>query len=238
MQLWGLQKSDYVLLSEQHHPSVMRALKLLMCCVLLAGNVSKAASNLLINGSFEDPVVSSTTNFTGSFSFSGWSGVASGGSGNPEIVPGVSFGLAPTDGNQAFAFNAGDSSSGSYLEQSFSTSPVQLYTLRFDLGRDNGFPAELLKVEVELFDSTSTHPFSTFQFSPPASIAYSTDQFAFNPISSSTRIRFTDISGSNPDTDLFIDNISITQGVPEPSFAAFAVGALLASRLASGRRSR
>src|SRR5436189_5361181 len=66
-----------------------------------------ASPTFLANGSFEDPVVSTNFNFTGSLSFPGWTGFSTGsgnGGGNAGIVPGVSFGLSPTDGNQAFSF--------------------------------------------------------------------------------------------------------------------------------------
>ncbi len=144
------------------------------------------------------------------------------GGGNAGIVPGTNFGLSPTDGNQAFSFNGDNPPAGTWIEQTFSTQPGQLYFLRFDVGRNNGFADQTLRLQVQLFDGASFQ-IGFGQFTPPLTIGYTSDQLGFIPTSTTTRLRFTNISGSNPNTDLFLDNVSVALQVPEPSASALAI---------------
>lgn len=59
----------------------------------------------LVNGSFEEPIFGFSFNFTGAYSFNGWSEFSAGFGGNAGIVVGTGFGLAPFNGNQNFSFN-------------------------------------------------------------------------------------------------------------------------------------
>jgi hypothetical protein len=192
--------------------------------ILTSTLAAAPAPTFLVNGSFEDPPVSTNYNFTGSFSFTGWTGFSTGsgnGGGNAGIVPGVSFGLSPTDGNQAFTFNGDNPPSGTWIEQTFATSPGRLYFLDFDVGRNNGFPDQTLRLQVQLFNSSSIQ-IGFGQFTPPPTVGYASDQLAFVADSTTTRLRFTDISGSNPNTDLFLDNVAIAQ-IPEPSVGVLSI---------------
>jgi hypothetical protein len=190
-------------------------LSLLAACFLAPAD--GLCGNLLVNGSFEQPVVSSNLNFIGSFSFPGWSASSTGagnGGGNAGITVGTDFGLAPFNGNQAFSFNGDNPPAGTYLEQTFPTTAGLQYTVSFAVGRNNGFPDQILELQSEVFGSVGDQLALQLSF-PPSTIGWSQDSFTFVADSSSSRLRFTDISGSNPNTDLFVDGVSVS-AVPEP----------------------
>jgi hypothetical protein len=176
-----------------------------------------AQGNLIINGNFEDPVVSFEDNFTGSFSFPGWTGFStgSGGDGNAGIVAGVNYGLTPYDSTQLFSFNGENPPPGTYIEQSFATTPGSEYSVAFAVGRNAGFPDQILTLESQVFGSSGQ---LALQISaPPSSIGWSLENFTFVADSELSTLQFTDISGSNPNTDLDLDAVSVTAAVPEPS---------------------
>jgi hypothetical protein len=208
--------------------NMLRLFKQSLVASLLLCVSAASSANLLVNGSFEDPVVSTPLYFTNTpFSFSGWSGLAAANEfrrGDVAIVPGSSFGLAPADGNQAFCFNVGNPPAGSYIEQNITTGLLQVDRLSFDIGRDIT-STQALTLRVDMYSGTNSPPFSTTLFSPPATAGYALYALAFNnSFSTTTRIRFTDASDSNPDTDLLLDNVSVTVlGAPEPSASALLV---------------
>jgi hypothetical protein len=192
-----------------------------------------SAANLLDNGSFESPSISSSWNFTGDFSFAGWSGFSTGsgnGGGNAGITFGTDFGLSPADGNQAFSFNGDNPPAGSFLEQTFTTTPGLEYQVTFAVGRNNGFSDQMLGLRSDIFDGSDALLFSE-NFQPPATVSFATELFSFFAASTTCRIRFTDISGPNPNTDVFLDAVSVVQ-VPEPSYLSFIalIGALACVR--------
>jgi hypothetical protein len=184
-----------------------------------------AYAQILVNGSFEQPVLSSTVNYSSTFSFTGWSGASTGGAGNAGLVVGTNVGLTPEDGNQAFAFNGNNPPDGTYIEQTFSTAIGQTYMLDFWLGR-NGDPSadigpEPLEAQVAVLDASNT-TISSLTAEPPSTDTWSMSTLGFTADSSTSTVIFTDISGSNPNSDLFLDNVSVS-AVPEPStFAALA----------------
>jgi hypothetical protein len=197
-------------------------------CILtgIFASYTTAKAQILVNGSFEQPVLSSTMNFFGAFSFMGWSGASTGGGGNAGLVVGTNVGLTPEDGNQAFAFNGNNPPDGTYIEQTFSTTIGQTYMLDFWLGR-NGDPLadvgpELLEAQVAVLDASNT-TISSITAEPPSTDTWSMSSLGFTADSSTSTVIFTDISGSNPNSDLFLDNVSVSV-VPEPSTFAALVG--------------
>ncbi len=174
------------------------------------------SSNLLVNGSFEDPVLSvSQWNFTGSFSFPGWSGFSTGNGGNAGIDRGVQYGLGPSEGYQYFSFNGVNPPAGTYLEQTFATKSGIQYGVTFDIGRNGGFPNQSLALIAQVFNA-SGQVIAEHEALPPSVIGYAMDAFTFTANSDLSRLRFTDISGQNPSTDLGLDSVSVAQ-VPEPA---------------------
>lgn len=57
--------------------------------LLFLASAALAGAQVIVNGNFEAPVLASTMNVSGAFSFSGWSGVASSNGGNAGLVVGV-----------------------------------------------------------------------------------------------------------------------------------------------------
>ena len=198
--------------------------------VAVALTVPTLAVAALINGSFEEPFVASNLNFTGAFSFNGWSAFSTGtgGDGNAGIVFGTDYGLTPFDGNQHFSFNGGNPPPGSYIEQTFSTVPGVSYTVAFGIGRNSAFldPQQSLAA-LELISQVFNQTGDLLNFlpaQPSVSIAYTPTSFSFVANSATSRLRFTDVSASNPNTDLFIDSVSV---VPEPTAALLTIFGLV-----------
>jgi hypothetical protein len=176
--------------------------------------------NLLVNGSFEQPAINFEDNVTGSFSFPGWTGFSTGSGvdGNAGIVAGVNYGLAPYDGNQDFSFNGMNPPAGTYIEQTFSTTPGGEYSVAYAIGRNNGFPDQALTLEAQIFGSSGQIALQIS--SPPATVGWLLESFDFVADSDTSTIQFTDISASNPNTDLNIDAVSVASVVPEPDCRA------------------
>jgi hypothetical protein len=191
----------------------------------------------LVNGSFEEPTITANLNFTGSFSFTGWSGFSTGNGtdGNAGIAVGTEFGLAPLDGNQAFSFNGNNPPPGTYIEQTFSTIQLESYTISFGIGRNSGFSDQTLALNAQVFDATGEELVSLYA-QPPSSVSWATETFSFIADSTTSRLRFTDASSSNPTTDLLIDAVSV---VPEPNTEAMLIVAglsFLGSRFIRNRK--
>ncbi len=199
--------------------------------LIIALAAASCSAQIIVNGSFEAPVLTSTQNYFGSFSFTGWSGASTGGTGNAGLVVGTDFGLTPFDGNQHFGFNGNNPAPGTLIEQTFATTIGQAYSVAFAIGRNNGFFNQALGLKAEIFGA-GNGILSTLAASPPDSVGYAMATFSFVANSGATTLRFTDISGSNPNTDLFIDSVSVT-AVPEPSTFALllvAPAVMIASR--------
>jgi hypothetical protein len=183
-----------------------------------------AKANLLENGGFEQPDVSANWDFIGPFAFTGWTGFSTGldlATGNAGIVDGIDFGLSPFEGNQAFSFNGDNPAPGTWVEQSFSTLAGLPYLVSFAVGRNNGFPEQVLNMQSEVFSATDVL-LSQLAWTPPSTVGYGERSFVFIATTSFSRLRFTDTSLSNPNTDLVLDAVAVNV-IPEPSTLALAV---------------
>lgn len=180
---------------------------------------SLAQGQILVNGSFELPSLSATMDFSGAFSFAGWSGVAPSTGGSAGIVVG-NGGVAPAAGIQHFALNGGNPSDRGYIEQSFATIPGASYAVTFSVGRAGGGQS----LSVDAVVSYLSVPLAAGSFLPPASVGYAPRALAFTAGGGAATLRFTDTSGGNSISDLYLDNVSVSLvAVPEP--AAWAAGA-------------
>jgi hypothetical protein len=204
---------------------------LVKICILtgIFAGYDTTKAQIILNGSFEQPALSSTVNYTSTFSFTGWSGASTGDGGTAGVVLGTNFGLTPEDGNQAFSFNGNNPPDGTFIEQTFSTTIGQSYAVDFWLGR-NGDPAfdvgpETLEVQASVLNASNT-TISSITAEPPSTDTWSMSTFAFTANSSTSTLLFTDISGSNPNSDLFLDNVSVS-AVPEPSTYAALTGLIV-----------
>jgi hypothetical protein len=181
--------------------------------------VAFAAANCsaqIVNGSFESPALISTQNYFGAFSFTGWSGISTGGTGNAGLVVGTDYGLSPFDGNQAFAFNGNDPAPGTYIEQTFNTSLGQSYAVAFAVGRNGDPSSQALALQVDLFNAGGS-VLATLSATPPNANSYSGYGFTFTASSATSRLRFTDVSASNPFTDVFVDGVRVSAVPEQPS---------------------
>lgn len=190
------------------------------------------SAQILVNGSFEAPVLSITMNVSGAFSFSGWSGVASSSGGNAGLVVGVDNGLGPAQGVQHYTFNGGNPSDRGWIEQGLNTVSGMTYSVSFSVGRSGGGQALSL--------SASVNNVAMGDFLPPAGVGYSVYSFMFVAASDSSLLRFTDTSGGNSISDLYLDAVSVSavgSAIPEPGTYAAIVGGVMLS-LAAFRKAK
>jgi hypothetical protein len=194
---------------------------------------SVAHSQILLNGSFESPIFGSTQNLAGAFSLGAWSGFGPSNGGNAGLVVGVDNGLGPASGAQHFTFNGGNPSDQGWIEQTFSTVPGTAYLVEFAIGRSGGGQALSLLASVSGLGSLASA-----SFSPAASAGYSAASFAFVADHSSVVLRFSDTSGGNSVSDLYLDSVSVMAAVPEPAVSAVVLGVAAAGLVGWRRRRR
>lgn len=177
---------------------------LLPSVLLLLLTQPLAALPILINGSFEEPTLTTTQNLAGPFTFTGWTGQGPQNGGNAGLVLGPDNGLTPAEGTQHFNFNGGNPSDQGYLEQTLTTTPGAQYSLSFALGRAGGSQ----DLSLTILNQT---------FLPPPTTSYLYHSLPFTATDALTTLRFLDTSGPNSISDLYLDAISITQtGAPVP----------------------
>ena len=161
----------------------------------------------LLNGSFELPALTNTQNLAGPFTIPGWTGLAPSNGGNAGLVVGTDNGLSPADGAQHFTFNGGNPSDQGYLEQTIPTTPGAHYALTYALGRAGG--GQELSLRAAVFNAEV--PLANYEDQPPAERTYGYHTHEFTALGALTTLRFSDTSGPNSISDLYIDAISITQ---------------------------
>jgi hypothetical protein len=183
---------------------------------------------LLTNGSFESPALTSTLNLSGPFTLPGWTGQGPSNGGNAGLVVGPNNGLTPADSQQHFTFNGGNPSDQGYLEQTLPTTAGAAYEVTFALGRAGG--GQSLSLMLTLFDVAS--PITAQSFHPPPTTGYQYHTLAFTAPSTTTTLLFTDTSGPNSISDLYIDNIAVAPagsvGVPDHGPSLLLLSALCA----------
>ena len=161
---------------------------LLLCC--LATGFAQAQTN----GSFEQDLT-------------GWSN-----SGNI-VVRSNSAASQATNGTKFIAFNVGQSTPNGTLFQTIPTAVGAAYTLAFDVGAFAAASAQRLQVSATGTSSlvsqisTVTGPGSNSTIWLPQSVSFTAN-------STSTVIRFTDVSATSLNVDLLLDNIRLTTNVP------------------------
>jgi hypothetical protein len=165
-----------------------------------------AALPILVNGSFDD-LIAPTQNISGPFTIAGWTGQASSQGGNAGLVHGPDNGLTPYEGPQHYTFNGGNPSDQGWIQQTLPTTPGAQYLLTFALGRAGGLQDLSLRV---------TAGSSEWSATPPWSRSYQTYEHTFTAADASTTLRFTDTSGPNSISDIYLDAVSITEA-PNPS---------------------
>ncbi|MEZ6087261.1 MAG: cadherin-like domain-containing protein [Pirellulaceae bacterium] len=168
---------------------------------------SGPGANLVTNGSFESGAIGWT--FTGS--------------------AGVGTGYAPTDGTNHVTFSGGDSPNTGIVSQSLATTIGQTYTVMFDFGAHSAFGiTQAIRVEavggVSLYDET----LASFGTDPAD---YRTFGFTFVADSTSTLIRFSDVSSETIAVDSTLDNVRVYADTP--TVVENSVGGTIVSYLAA-----
>lgn len=90
--------------------------------------------------------------------------------------------------------------------------------------------------QVQVFDADTSSTWLSATGVPPNAIAYSAFNYTFTALGSEARLRFTDISGNNPFSDLWLDNVAVS-AIPEPATTAAVLG-IAAVGLVGWRRRR
>lgn len=169
--------------------------------ILIATLAQPVAALTIVNGSFELPGIATTQNISGSFTLDGWTGLAPSNGGNAGLVLGPNNGLDPAEGVHHFTFNGGNPSDRGWLEQTIPTTPGAAYDLTFAVGRAGGGQ----DLSLTILGQT---------FLPPPSTGYLFHTLAFTAAGADTTLRFTDTSGPNSISDLYLDAINVIQTTP------------------------
>jgi len=172
------------------------------------------AQNLLVNGSFENPLGSEWTR-----------------SGNVGRNSGAGLPFNTSDGSFAMNWNGGDTTPNGVLQQTFSTVPGTLYTLSFDFGKwePAGATGGSASLRVLVISGASTVLDQTVLASTGAAVNWwQSYSFVFTATEASTVLRFSDESIGTSSFDGLLDNVSV---IPSPSAAGLlGLAGLMASR--------
>jgi hypothetical protein len=196
---------------------------------LAAISTSASATNLVTDGSFE----------AGSaWTLSGTVGVA-----NHVDYTNLccnAFGMYPF-GTNVLSFGAGNLPAGVgdgvVYQDIMGTVAGQTYTLSYWFGAIAGNNEQTLKAEA-LDGATSLASFTGTDDSPSLDFAtvLQNVSITFTAMSGTTRIQFSDMSATSVNTDLLLDNVSVT-AVPEPGSYALLLAGLAAVGFVARRKS-
>jgi len=185
---------------------------------VLLDNVSVTPSSPSVgpftNGSFESPALTAGGGQVlpvGSTEMTGWT---VGGTGGPVgLQNGPVDGVGPVDGAQHLAFNGGNTSPGTTIFQTFSTTVGQTYAVSFNVGRKAaGSGTMSLHVEVT---ASGGQVLGARDATGPASPGYGPAQtLTFIATTSSSTLTFKDTSSATVAVDLLLDNVSVAASSP------------------------
>jgi choice-of-anchor C domain-containing protein len=189
-----------------------------MLVATLVGSQARAGTNLLVNGSFEDP------NHNWTPSGLSWDHVPAGSS----AITGWTIGAAGVDWHDDAEF--GPLEDGTYavdlngsgngladtgtISQSFSTVAGETYLLSFYLSgpQPGGFPdPRQVNVDVNGVDTIFSQAAS-----PPKSLVWGHETMAFTASGASSTLTFSSVNGSGYWGPI-LDNVSVSSAVPEPA---------------------
>lgn len=193
---------------------------------ILFGSATTAFANLVTNGGFEDPLISSPFVFhvAGSTGINGWTVTGNPGQG-VDVVNGQNAGnLAYVHSGLQSVDMAGSPGPGSIV-QTLATTANTMYDISFWVSSNGGFFANSLSVE---FDGVTL---ATLNSQPLGT--WTQHSFTAMATGASTDIKFHGLFGGNAGG--LLDDVMVTESVPEPmTLALIAPAALLLRR----RRSR
>jgi hypothetical protein len=186
---------------------------LTIAMALLGRTTAFGQTNLIINGSFEEPTIASINPSVESFGVNwyvipGWTSSPSNSIlisyGPNDVVP------SPVDGDQLVIFNAGCTPSGNYLEQIIPTVIGLDYELSYYVGHGGGGGGDMA-IEADLFDSSTNIIASITGHDDVNGNNFNTAPTVLNftAITSSTRLRLTDVSTDACASDCMLDEVII-----------------------------
>jgi len=192
-----------------------------------------ALSATFSNGSFEAPVVSPGAHLmTNGNTIGPW--VVGSPAGNAvEFVHGTHVGLAPYHGDQYVTFNGYDLAPGGHVLQDFDTVVAATYTVSFAVGR-LGNNAGAMGIDANALEGVNV---LSFLIAPAPLNGWQTYSFQFTATTTTTRLRFTDVSSVTSSADVALDDIVLSRltVVPLPQASALAIVGLC---ILSPRRNR
>ncbi|HBJ36030.1 MAG TPA: hypothetical protein DDZ51_15035, partial [Planctomycetaceae bacterium] len=167
---------------------------------------SGSGANLVTNGSFE----SGTTDWT--------------------VTGNVSIGGAasPSDGTGQAIFSGGNTENTGSIQQTISTVVGETYTVLFDYGAFGSGQAQTLRLEAFGSATLLNQTIVSNSAMPTDHRLYS---YTFVADSTSTTLRFSDISTTTTSVDIALDNIRLFAGIP--SVAENSAAGTIVSRLGS-----
>jgi VCBS repeat-containing protein len=167
---------------------------------------SGSGANLVTNGSFE----SGTTGWTLTGNVSAAST------------------MSPSDGVSQLAFSSGNSPNTGVVSQSIATVAGQTYTILFDYGAGDGLGTQTMRFEAIGGSQLISQTLVTNSSNP---VDHRTYAFTFVADSTSTLIRFSDISTQTNSIDILLDNVRMFVGTP--SVAENSAAGTIVARLGS-----
>lgn len=167
--------------------------------------------NLLVNGSFELPVLSSNVVVTGGdTNILGWSIT---GTSPMFFETGTNQGLAPRDGLQVVSFNISDSPPGNTLAQTFVTTQGQAYSVTYYVSRGGG-GAGTVRLRAAVTSATGATLAMT-DSTAPATVGWSPVQtMFFVATTTASTLTFLDNSLVTASVDAFLDDVTVAPAPP------------------------
>jgi len=188
---------------------------------ILVGSATSAFANLVTNGGFEDPLITSAFVFhaAGSTGINGWTVTGNPGQG-VDLVNGSNAGnLAYVHSGVQSVDMAGSPGPGSIV-QTLATTANTMYDISFWVSSNGGFFANSLSVE---FDGVTL---ATLNSQPLGT--WTQHSFSAMATGASTDIKFNGLFGGN--AGALLDDVMVTESVPEPVTLAMALPAALLLR--------
>jgi hypothetical protein len=175
---------------------------------LQSTNEPPEPSELIVNGSFENPIPGMAENgavklFPGDTRLYGWMISGTGGPVDCSIS-----GAQAGDGTNDLTFNSGNAATGTWITQTFRTVPGIAYSLTFLVGRVSGGSGDIVRLRASV-ESQTSELLGSDVFAPPEQGHWTSRRIDFTATSTTTTVTFLDASRDTVAVDLLLDGISV-----------------------------